>query len=699
MRRMLLCAAIFAVFSITFILTSLDSACAYELFAVGDYGSSYRYDGAEWHGIVDNSFDYLGIWAFSETNIYAIASNSRIYHYDGASWSSIYEVPGGAVLNDIWGASPSEIFVAGESGLVLFCDGEVWTDISIPSGTGINSIWGTSSNDVYAACDVGGFHYTKRLGWQPLSWPAEYDGYQWNAVWCGGEDDVYFVSPDYWGFDTIIIHFNGTDWTSMELPPIAETKELYDMCGVPGDAIYAIGQNGTVLQYEYDPHGGHDPEWVDVSYEELSYHLISVSMNSGGDVFICTLFSVFTYQGSSWIKLMGATGGIRDIFALSGGPLYIAGEGREFGHFDGNEYIQWTPEIIEDLEDVWAAAPDNVYAVGVEGGIYNYDGNSWSEVERLAYRFWGIWGSSENDIYAVGSDVYHYDGVSWELFSDEYVTDVWGTSSTNVYFSGLYGDVFHYDGTELDTIKTPVGGTQERLYGIWAWDESNIYAVGCYIYEDPYWGDIYTDIINHYDGIEWNAYCFYSLPSFNYYNAVWGTSADNIYATGVFYTVKYDGDDWSYLTQEFDGTDIWGSDSDDVYFASYSGVFHYDGVSFDNVLPVDMNLNGIWGVGDDLTPAEAPQPKQVLSQNFPNPFNPNTTISFSLKNRGHASLAVYDVTGRLVRVLLDEMIEAGPHDVTWDGRNRDGSAVASGVYFYRLEAGEFAETRKMVLLR
>ena len=89
----------------------------------------------------------------------------------------------------------------------------------------------------------------------------------------------------------------------------------------------------------------------------------------------------------------------------------------------------------------------------------------------------------------------------------------------------------------------------------------------------------------------------------------------------------------------------------------------------------------------------------ALHQNHPNPFNPSTTISFSLRERGQASLTVYDVAGRLVRVLIDGVKEAGPYDVTWDGRNMDGSAVASGVYFYRLETGEFAETKKMVLLR
>ncbi len=88
-----------------------------------------------------------------------------------------------------------------------------------------------------------------------------------------------------------------------------------------------------------------------------------------------------------------------------------------------------------------------------------------------------------------------------------------------------------------------------------------------------------------------------------------------------------------------------------------------------------------------------------LLQNHPNPFNPLTTIRFSLARPGHVSLVIYDVTGRRVRTFLDGYREAGAHTVMWDGTNDRGEAAASGVYFYRLKAAGFEETRKMVLLR
>ncbi len=88
-----------------------------------------------------------------------------------------------------------------------------------------------------------------------------------------------------------------------------------------------------------------------------------------------------------------------------------------------------------------------------------------------------------------------------------------------------------------------------------------------------------------------------------------------------------------------------------------------------------------------------------LAQNVPNPFNPSTTIRFSLATRGAARVAVFDANGSLVRTLLDETRAAGDNEVHWDGRDARGKAVASGVYFYRLTTGSVVESKKMVLLK
>jgi flagellar hook assembly protein FlgD len=84
---------------------------------------------------------------------------------------------------------------------------------------------------------------------------------------------------------------------------------------------------------------------------------------------------------------------------------------------------------------------------------------------------------------------------------------------------------------------------------------------------------------------------------------------------------------------------------------------------------------------------------------MPNPFNPKTAIAFSLTEPGDVTLEVYDVAGRRVAILLDRHMDAGAHVAHWDGRTSDGERAASGVYFYKLAAGDERTSRKMVLLK
>jgi parallel beta-helix repeat protein len=104
---------------------------------------------------------------------------------------------------------------------------------------------------------------------------------------------------------------------------------------------------------------------------------------------------------------------------------------------------------------------------------------------------------------------------------------------------------------------------------------------------------------------------------------------------------------------------------------------------------------------DPTTTSTSGQPPSVttLSQNFPNPFNPLTTIGFDLAQAGHVRLSVYDPRGRLVRLLLDAMLPADRHRTVWDGRDNKGARVSSGIYYSRLETADGVFHRKMALLK
>lgn len=122
----------------------------------------------------------------------------------------------------------------------------------------------------------------------------------------------------------------------------------------------------------------------------------------------------------------------------------------------------------------------------------------------------------------------------------------------------------------------------------------------------------------------------------------------------------------------------------------------------DGLVVVGTHGNGVYSSGDvvsvdDGSPALAPS-SYSLQQNFPNPFNPSTMIRYTVASKGHVRLRIYDVRGRLITTLVNEEKNSGTYEIPWNAVE-DGAPLPSGVYFCRLDATGFTETRKMLLLR
>ena len=105
-------------------------------------------------------------------------------------------------------------------------------------------------------------------------------------------------------------------------------------------------------------------------------------------------------------------------------------------------------------------------------------------------------------------------------------------------------------------------------------------------------------------------------------------------------------------------------------------------------------------IGETVASVENIPTEFELSQNFPNPFNPTTTIRYGLPRDEWVTLKIYNLLGKEVATLLNnERKTAGSHVAIWNGRNSQGQIVASGIYVYQLRAGEFSFTRKMAMVR
>jgi len=99
-----------------------------------------------------------------------------------------------------------------------------------------------------------------------------------------------------------------------------------------------------------------------------------------------------------------------------------------------------------------------------------------------------------------------------------------------------------------------------------------------------------------------------------------------------------------------------------------------------------------------ISPASIPI-TYVLHQNYPNPFNPITTLSYDLPEDALVNITIYDMMGRIVNNLVSSQQNAGYKSIQWNATNNIGQPVSAGLYLYTIQAGEFRQTRKMVLLK
>jgi hypothetical protein len=227
----------------------------------------------------------------------------------------------------------------------------------------------------------------------------------------------------------------------------------------------------------------------------------------------------------------------------------------------------------------------------------------------------------------------------------------------------------------------------------------------------PFWDDFfstsafdsgkifyYSDAVNHRFIIEW-----YKVSHADDYTNV-ETFQVFLLDPGFYTTPTGDGEIiMQYKTVEEPGSCTIGIEDntetrgiqyvfDDIYAITATEVRENYAIKFTTNTPTVVDVE------DENENSELPT-DYVLEQNYPNPFNPETRINYSIPESGYITLRIFNVSGLLVRTLYQGDQPAGRYEVVWDGKNNSGSKVGSGVYFYRLQANNFAQVKKMVLLK
>ena len=403
---------------------------------------------------------------------------------------------------------------------------------------------------------------------------------------------------------------------------------------------------------------------------------------------------VYQWTNNSWTSITNGLFGVSEIdaMAVNNGTLYISGT-----------FFVTTPDL--NLYN-YAARLNNGSWTTCGSGKGN-DGSGMDGVPYAAISFGGSLYAGGNFNSAGGSPlnpqiamyIARFDGSLWSPVGsgmDEHVTDM-TIYNNELIVSGYFT---HAGGVQTNYIASWNGNTWHSLgSGMSSSNTCKVTALTAYN-GSLYAGGLFeiaggntAHNIAKWDGSSWSSVGngingqVYTLTSYN----------GQLYAGGNFikdsgnpgnYIIKWDGSNWS---------DVGGGTDDAVNFFLVSNNKLYVGGYFTSAGNQTSKHIAIWtdGSPNAITADRRPDvSKFSLYQNYPNPFNPVTTIDYSVPKTGFVTIKVYDILGREVMTLLNENKLVGNYNVEFNA-----SKLVSGVYFYRLQAGGFVQTKKLILLK
>ena len=290
------------------------------------------------------------------------------------------------------------------------------------------------------------------------------------GVWGSSESDVFAV-----GNSGTIVHYDGYTWSGMES---GTTNHLGDVWGSGGNDVFAVGESGIILHYD-------GKTWSKIN-SGTSRHLDSIWGSSQNDIFVTgrggTLWGDYInfvrhYNGNTWSEVYRVVAietypeRLWDIWGSSGINVFAVGHYSDIVYYNGRTWFKRGTGIVSVFRGIWGSSENDVYAVGSEryvgSKICHYDGNTWSEIYGNKYLsgLFDIWGNSNTDIFVVGGTILHYNGYIWSVMNREtesVLLGVWGSSGEDVFAVGQYGTILHYDGTNICTAEQIYGEQSEE---------------------------------------------------------------------------------------------------------------------------------------------------------------------------------------------------------------------------------------------
>lgn len=493
-----------------------------EAYAAGDNGTVLHYLEAGWE--VDARFPVLtgiGVTGLvvAGDKVYAMTNASKVYVLANNAWAELSAQPSMPFYKAMWAAPSGEVFLAGANGHVAAFSGTTWTESTSGSAT-FNAMWGSSATDVYAA-GTGAtiLHYDGSM-WTTVANPGTGS---FTAIW-GGGGHVFAAG-------TSIVHANGGAFATTTTPIATTVRGLW---GSAGDDVFAVGDAGVILHWD----------------------------------------------GVSWTQMIASTTALHAVAGSGAAEVVAVGDGGVISRFTGAGWATPNPPgATMALKDIWAAAPNEVIAVGNDGAYHLRD-TAWTH--EITTPLFAVAGRTSSDALVAATNTgQHWNGATWTAANGPIgsVADIWATPATYIAVSD-YPSTF--DGSAWTAeMTTQVPSTK----GLWVAPSGRVWFAGAGV--------------QHLDSTTLTA----DLPS-GTFSAIWGAGESDVFVTGIGEIRHYDGTAFTAMTIPTTNplVGVWGRASDDVFaVGSTNTVLHYHaGLWQQFSTPFTGDLTSVSGAGSSI---------------------------------------------------------------------------------------------------
>ncbi|MGE5411982.1 MAG: T9SS type A sorting domain-containing protein, partial [Clostridiales bacterium] len=595
--------------------------------------------------------------------------DGEIIKYDGVNWTLVKQlnkdnIPD-TVLTRISIDYNGNIWIGTDSDELIKYDGNNWVTYNSKNlGFPFWGIWAITP-------DLQG-----RVWFGTSNGIAVYDGQIWttypqiaNMSYCVVQSLAIDSQGNKWmGVERKgLIKFDGQTWTvynksnsgfrenSAQCITIDEqgNKWMGTYQDSTNDVSYTI-ISGSIVKYD-------DKDWTiynDSNSGLTTDDISSVAVDSLGNKWFVTPSGLVKYDGNSWTTYTSS-----NIPVLDNNILFVTIDPQ------GNKWVKTQNHLLKYDDQKWT-----LYKVSMTN--LPEDIEYFNDVTSIAFEKSGkIWMGT------CGYGLLKYDNTGWTVYStdssglpDDYISCVKTDQLGNVWIIGIFSNMLiKFDGKTW-TKYPPPADFRMTSSSTCAIDTKGNVWIGS------------TPGLLKFDGANWTTYTKANsgIPN-DYIEYIAFDKSDNLWICS-FGLEKFDGTNWTaYNTFNSGISDNYLSSiafdpQGNKWIGTHNGlsVFKEDGINFTGVKENSAML-----------PSEP-----SLKQNYPNPFNPSTKIEFTIKNPAHVSLKIYDLLGKEVATLLNEYKEAGEYRVQFNA-----SSLPSGIYIYRITAGEYKASRKLMLLK